>query len=58
MRELDDILGGLNDAQREAPLALRGPAEILAGAKHGGVAGGQHPRDHGGRTVEPSVPPS
>ena len=35
MRDLDDILAGLNDAQREAALALRGPVAILAGAGTG-----------------------
>jgi ATP-dependent DNA helicase UvrD/PcrA len=33
--ELDDILDGLNDQQREAALALRGPVAILAGAGTG-----------------------
>jgi DNA helicase-2/ATP-dependent DNA helicase PcrA len=33
--ELDEILGGLNEAQREAALALRGPVAILAGAGTG-----------------------
>jgi DNA helicase-2/ATP-dependent DNA helicase PcrA len=35
VRDLDDILAGLNDAQREAALALRGPVAILAGAGTG-----------------------
>jgi DNA helicase-2/ATP-dependent DNA helicase PcrA len=33
--DLDHILAGLNDAQREAALALRGPVAILAGAGTG-----------------------
>jgi ATP-dependent DNA helicase UvrD/PcrA len=33
--ELDSVLAGLNDAQREAALALRGPVAILAGAGTG-----------------------
>jgi DNA helicase-2/ATP-dependent DNA helicase PcrA len=33
--DLDDILGGLNEQQREAALALRGPVAILAGAGTG-----------------------
>jgi DNA helicase-2/ATP-dependent DNA helicase PcrA len=32
---VDDILGGLNEEQREAALALRGPVAILAGAGTG-----------------------
>src|SRR5262245_46462712 len=35
MRDLDDVLAGLNEAQREAALALRGPVAILAGAGTG-----------------------
>jgi DNA helicase II / ATP-dependent DNA helicase PcrA len=33
--DLEDVLAGLNDAQREACLALRGPVAILAGAGTG-----------------------
>jgi DNA helicase-2/ATP-dependent DNA helicase PcrA len=35
VRDLEDILAGLNEHQREAALALRGPAAILAGAGTG-----------------------
>ena len=35
MRDLDGVLAGLNDPQREAALALRGPVAILAGAGTG-----------------------
>ena len=35
MRDLDDVLAGLNEAQREAALALTGPVAILAGAGTG-----------------------
>jgi DNA helicase II / ATP-dependent DNA helicase PcrA len=35
VRDLDGLLTGLNDAQREAALALRGPVAILAGAGTG-----------------------
>jgi ATP-dependent DNA helicase UvrD/PcrA len=35
MPVLDEILAGLNDAQREAALAVRGPIAILAGAGTG-----------------------
>ena len=35
MGGVDDILGGLNEEQREAALALRGPVAILAGAGTG-----------------------
>ena len=35
VRDLDGILAGLNDPQREAALALRGPVAILAGAGTG-----------------------
>ena len=35
MPDLDTILAGLNDAQRDAALALRGPVAILAGAGTG-----------------------
>ncbi len=35
MRDLDEVLAGLNDPQREAALALRGPVAILAGAGTG-----------------------
>ena len=35
MRDPEDILAGLNDAQREAALGLRGPVAILAGAGTG-----------------------
>ncbi len=35
MRDLDAILDGLNEQQREAALALRGPVAILAGAGTG-----------------------
>jgi DNA helicase II / ATP-dependent DNA helicase PcrA len=34
-QELESVLAGLNDAQREAALALRGPVAILAGAGTG-----------------------
>jgi DNA helicase-2/ATP-dependent DNA helicase PcrA len=34
-QELERILAGLNDAQRDAALALRGPVAILAGAGTG-----------------------
>jgi len=33
--ELEDVLAGLNEAQREAALAVRGPVTILAGAGTG-----------------------
>jgi DNA helicase II / ATP-dependent DNA helicase PcrA len=35
VRDLDGVLAGLNDPQREAALALRGPVAILAGAGTG-----------------------
>jgi DNA helicase-2/ATP-dependent DNA helicase PcrA len=35
VRDLDGVLAGLNDHQREAALALRGPVAILAGAGTG-----------------------
>jgi ATP-dependent DNA helicase UvrD/PcrA len=35
VRDLDSVLAGLNDPQREAALALRGPIAILAGAGTG-----------------------
>jgi DNA helicase-2/ATP-dependent DNA helicase PcrA len=35
VRDLDGVLAGLNDPQREAVLALRGPVAILAGAGTG-----------------------
>ncbi len=35
MPDLEDVLTGLNEAQREAALALRGPVAILAGAGTG-----------------------
>ncbi|MGH2680064.1 MAG: ATP-dependent helicase [Actinomycetota bacterium] len=35
MGDLEDLLAGLNDPQREAALALRGPVAILAGAGTG-----------------------
>lgn len=35
MRVLENVLAGLNDAQREAALAVRGPVAILAGAGTG-----------------------
>jgi DNA helicase-2/ATP-dependent DNA helicase PcrA len=35
MRSLDETLGGLNERQREAALALQGPVAILAGAGTG-----------------------
>ena len=35
MRNLESVLAGLNDPQREAALALRGPVAILAGAGTG-----------------------
>ena len=35
MPELEDVLAGLNEAQREAALAVRGPVTILAGAGTG-----------------------
>ena len=35
MPELESVLAGLNEAQREAALALRGPVAILAGAGTG-----------------------
>ena len=35
MPDLESVLSGLNDAQREAALALRGPVVILAGAGTG-----------------------
>ena len=35
MRVREDVLAGLNDAQREAALAVRGPVAILAGAGTG-----------------------
>ena len=35
MSDLEDVLAGLNEAQREAALALRGPVAILAGAGTG-----------------------
>jgi DNA helicase-2/ATP-dependent DNA helicase PcrA len=35
VRDLDSVLAGLNDSQREAALALRGPVAILAGAGTG-----------------------
>ncbi len=35
MPDLESVLAGLNDAQREAALALRGPVAILAGAGTG-----------------------
>ena len=35
MPELEDVLAGLNEAQREAALAVRGPVAILAGAGTG-----------------------
>ncbi|MEX2274807.1 MAG: ATP-dependent DNA helicase UvrD2 [Actinomycetota bacterium] len=35
MRELEEVLAGLNPAQREAALAVRGPVAILAGAGTG-----------------------
>jgi DNA helicase-2/ATP-dependent DNA helicase PcrA len=35
MSDLDDILAGLNEDQRQAALALRGPVAILAGAGTG-----------------------
>ena len=35
MRDLEEILAGLNPAQREAALAVRGPVAILAGAGTG-----------------------
>jgi DNA helicase II / ATP-dependent DNA helicase PcrA len=35
VRDLDSVLAGLNDPQREAALALRGPVAILAGAGTG-----------------------
>jgi DNA helicase II / ATP-dependent DNA helicase PcrA len=35
VRDLENVLAGLNDPQREAALALRGPVAILAGAGTG-----------------------
>jgi DNA helicase II / ATP-dependent DNA helicase PcrA len=35
VRDLESVLAGLNDSQREAALALRGPVAILAGAGTG-----------------------
>ncbi|MGH7754021.1 MAG: UvrD-helicase domain-containing protein, partial [Gemmatimonadales bacterium] len=35
MRSLENVLAGLNTAQREAALAVRGPVAILAGAGTG-----------------------
>jgi hypothetical protein len=35
VRDLESVLAGLNDAQRRAALALRGPVAILAGAGTG-----------------------
>ena len=35
MRVRENVLAGLNDAQREAALAVRGPVAILAGAGTG-----------------------
>ena len=35
MHDLESILAGLNDPQREAALAVRGPVAILAGAGTG-----------------------
>ena len=35
MPDLESVLAGLNEAQREAALALRGPVAILAGAGTG-----------------------
>ena len=35
VRELDGVVAGLNEQQREAALALRGPVAILAGAGTG-----------------------
>ena len=35
MGAASDILAGLNDAQRQAALAVRGPVAILAGAGTG-----------------------